>query len=209
MDGSLIQDHYKVTKAQPVLYAERLLNLGDKYATVRILKLTRERRQMDKIFQKIIDKNFSDLKGTTVDASIPVPQSLINELIEAALKVNKSSASVRATVQPQNRVSLDVKTTVLPWPLNLKLKLDRSVDLASFASPKLRAWMENNRLLGSMGSLFNALPAGIKLYGDQVVIDLGAFLRTPEQKQILELVKSIGIRTEPGKLVLDVKAEVS
>ena len=56
--------------------------------------------------------------------------------------------------------------------------------------------------------MFNALPEGIKLYGDQVVIDLGAFLRTPEQKRILELIKSIVILTEPGKLILDVKAEV-
>ena len=85
MDGSLIQDHHKVMKAQPVPFAERLLNLGDKYATVRILKLTHERRQMDKIFQKRIDKNFADLKGATVDASIPVSQSLINEWIEASL----------------------------------------------------------------------------------------------------------------------------
>jgi hypothetical protein len=69
--------------------------------------------------------------------------------------------------------------------------------------------MENNRLLGSLGSLFNALPEGIKLYGDQVVIDLGAFLRTPEQKRFLTLVKSIGIRTEAGKLILDVRAEVN
>jgi hypothetical protein len=163
---------------------------------------------MEKIFQRIIDENFQEIKGATVDASIPVPESLINELLADSLKGNKRLASVRASVQPQNRLSLDVKTTLLPWPLNLKLKLDMSVDLASYSSPKLRAWMENNRLLGSLGSLFNAMPEGIKLYGDQVVVDLGAFLRTPEQKRILALVKSIGIRTETGRLILDVRAEV-
>jgi hypothetical protein len=163
---------------------------------------------MDKIFQKIINNNFSDLQGATVDASIPIPQTLINELIDAALKGNKNVSSVRASVQPQNRISLDVKTTLLPWPLNLKLKLDTSVDLASYSSPKIRAWMENNRLLGSLGSLLNALPQGIKLYGDQVVIDLGAFLRTPEQRRILELIRAVGIRTETGKLILDVKVKI-
>jgi hypothetical protein len=165
-------------------------------------------RRMDKIFQKIINSNFSDLKGTTVDASIPVPQALVNELIEAALKGNKNVASIRASVYAQDRVSLDVKTTLLPWPLNLKLKLDKSVDLASYSSPKIRAWMENNRLLGSLGSLFNALPEGIKLYGAQVVIDLGVFIRTPEQKRIIELIKSVGISTKAGTLILDVKIEV-
>lgn len=163
---------------------------------------------MDKIFQKIINNNFSDLQGTTIDASIPVPQSLINELLDAVLKGNKNIASVRASVHPQNRISLDVKTTLLPWPLNLKLKLDTSVDLASYSSPKLRAWMENNRLLGSLGSLFNALPPWIKLYGDQVVIDLGPFLQTSEQKRILKLIKAVRIRTGSGKVILDVRVEV-
>lgn len=144
-----------------------------------------------------------------MDANIPIPQSLINELIETSLKGNKNVDSVRVSVHPQNRISADIKTTVIPWPLNLKLKLDKEVDLASYSSPKIRAWMENNRLLGSLGSLFNALPEGIKLYGDQVVIDLGAFLRKPEQKQLLSLVKSVGIRTEEGKVILNAKIEVN
>lgn len=164
---------------------------------------------MDKIFQRITRNNFSDLKGTTVDASIPIPQSLINEIIETSLKGNKNIASVRVSVHTQNRVSADIKTTLIPWPLNLKLKLDKEVDFASYSSPKIRAWMENNRLLGSLGSLFNALPQGIKLYGDQVVIDLGAFLRESEQRRLLSLVKSVGIRTETGKVILDAKIEVN
>ena len=163
---------------------------------------------MDKLFQKIIRNNFSDLKGTIVDASVPVPQSLINELLVDVLKGNKNIASVQISIHAQNKIFLNVKTTLLPWPLKLDLKLDKSVDFASYSSPKIRAWMENNRLLGSLGSLFNALPEGIKLYGDQLVIDLGAFFRTPEQRQLLSLVKSVGIRTEVGKVILDAKIEV-
>lgn len=163
---------------------------------------------MDKILRRIVDNNFSDLKGTMVDASIPVPQSLINELVQAALRGNRNIASIHISIQRDNRVSADVKTTLLPWPLSLKLKLDSSVDLASYSSPKMRAWLENNRLLGSLGSLFNALPPGIKLYGNQVVVDLGSFLRAPEQKKLLELVRSAGIRTETGTLILDVKLKV-
>jgi hypothetical protein len=37
---------------------------------------------MDEIFEKTIGNEFSDLKGLTVDASIPVRQHIINELIE-------------------------------------------------------------------------------------------------------------------------------
>ena len=163
---------------------------------------------MDKIFQRLLETNFSDLRGTTVAASIPLSQSLINELVREALKGNRTIAPLQLYIHPQNRVSLDMKTTLLPWPLNLKLRLDTSVDLASYSSPKIRAWLENNRLLGSLGSLFNALPEGIRLYGNQAVVDLGAFLRTPDQKRFLSLVKSVDIRTEDSRVILDVQAAV-
>jgi hypothetical protein len=163
---------------------------------------------MDQVFQRIVDSNFSELKGSVVDASIPVPQVLINELIEAALREEKTIKSCRVSVYAENRVSVDLKTTLLPWPLNLKLKLDKSVDFASYSSPKIRAWMENNRLLASLGSMFNALPEGIKIYGNQLVVDLEAFLRPPGQKRLLDLVKSVEIKTEEGKVILDARMRI-
>ena len=60
-----------------------------------------------------------------------------------------------------------------------------------------------------VGSLFNALPEGVRLYGNQIVIDLGYFLRTPEQRGVLELVKSVGITTEQGKVILAIDVEVN
>ena len=161
---------------------------------------------MDKIFQKIIDNKFSDLKGLAVEASVPVPQYIVNELIEVALQGNKNIEYCQVSVGGQNRVSVKLKTIMLPWPLDLKLKLFKSVDLAR--SPRIRASLENNLLLGKLGSFFKALPEGIKLYGDQVVVDIGLFLRTPEQKRIFDLIKSAEINTEAGKVILDVKIRV-
>jgi hypothetical protein len=161
---------------------------------------------MDEIFQKIIDNNFSDLKGLAADASIPVPQNIINEIIEAALQGNKNIESCRVSIGGQNRITVKLKTTILPWPLDLRLKLFKSVDLAR--SPRIRASLENNLLLGKLGSIFKALPEGIKLYDSQVVVDIGAFLSTPEQRRILGLIKSAEINTEEGKLILDVHVRV-
>src|SRR6266498_4332291 len=163
---------------------------------------------MDKIFQKLIDSNFSDLKGLSVDATVPVPQYLVNEILAAALEGNKNIESCQVSIHEQNRVSANVKTTLLPWSLNLKLKLDKSVDFASFSSPKIRAWLENNILLGRLGSFFNALPEGIKLYGSQIVIDITSFLQTPDQRRMLDFVKSVEIQTEEGKVILDAKIEI-
>jgi hypothetical protein len=187
-----------------------LLNFKNKCATVLVFCLIDGSEYiMEKVFQRIIANHFSELKGTTVDASIPVPQDLINEIIKESLRGNKTIQSAQVSVHRQNQVAANLKTSLIPWPLNLKLKLDRSVDFASYGSPKIRAWMENNRLLGSLGSLFNALPEGVKLYGDQVVLDLGVFLRAPEQKQMLELVKAVDIQTEEGRMIFDVKIEIT
>ncbi|HSL28822.1 MAG TPA: hypothetical protein VK900_06440 [Anaerolineales bacterium] len=163
---------------------------------------------MDQIFKRILGHNFSELKGSTVLASIVLPESLINEILRSALQGNNNIESLQIAIHPQNRVALSVKTALLPWSLQLKLKIDRSIDLASYSSPKLRAWMENNRWLGTLGSLFDALPEGTKLFGNQIVVDLAAFLPSPEHKPMLDLVKSVDIRTEPSTVILDVKAAV-
>jgi|GEM_PF-1207965 len=196
--------------AQPLL-AERFAVSKWRRESVSVRKLHLQKESarmdsMDEIFQKLINSNFSDLKGLTVDASIPVPQTMINEIIEVALQGNKNIEYCRVSIGGQNRVSVKLKTTMLPWPLDLKLKLFMSVDLAR--SPRIRASLENNLLLGKLGSFFKALPEGIKLYGDQVVLDIGSFLRTPEQRRILDLIKSAEINTEAGKVILDLKVKV-
>lgn len=161
---------------------------------------------MDKILQKLIDNNFLDLRGLRIDASIPVPEQLVNEMIEAALQGNQNIEYCRLTIGGQNRVSVLLKTTLLPWPLDLKLKLFREIDLTR--SPRIRATLENNLLLGKLGSFFNVLPEGIKLYGNQVVLDIKSVLATPEQQRYLDLIKSAEISTEAGKVILDVQVKV-
>lgn len=161
---------------------------------------------MEKIFRKLIEDNFSELAGARVDASIPVPEHLINELIAVSLEGNKSITYCRVSIGGQNRVSVTLKTPLWPWPLHLQLKLFHSVDLAG--SPKIRAFLENNVFLGKLGAFFKALPAWIKMYQDQVIIDLGQFVQAPEQEKMLERVRSVELTTEPAKIIFDIKIEV-
>ena len=160
---------------------------------------------MDKIFQKIIANNFSDLKGLTADVSIPVRQQLINEIIETALQGNKNIDSCQVSIGGQNRVSVNLRAILLPWPLNLKLRLDKSVDFTD--SPKIWASLENNLLLGTLVSFFKGLPKGINISGNQVIVDIGSFLR-PQERKYLDLIKSAEINTEEGKVILDARVEV-
>ncbi len=163
---------------------------------------------MEAIFQKIIGNDFSDIAGLRANASIPLSQSLINEILAVVLEGDEIIQACQVSIHEQNRVSVYLKMSLWPWPLDLSLKLDKSVDYASFSSPKMRMWLENHRVLGRLGSLFNTLPPWARIYGSQVVIDLAFFPRRPEQRRFLSLVKSIQVRTEEGKAILDVKIEV-
>jgi len=161
---------------------------------------------MDEIFRKLIDSNFSDLAGLTVDASVPVPEQLLNELIESALRGNKNIRECHASIHDRNNVSVNLKTPLWLWPINLKLQLESSVDFTS--SPKIRASLENKAFLGKLAILFKALPDGVNIHRDQIIVDVQSFLNTPEQKKILDLFKSIEIRTEQAKVIFDIKLKV-
>ena len=171
------------------------------------MRLAVEFYSMDEVFRRILGNNFADLNGLIIAASIPVPEYLINEMIAITLKGNRNITYGRVTIRPQNRVSVDLRTPLLPLTLNLKLRLEESVELGG--SPKIRAWLENNVLLGKLGSFFDIFPAGIKMYGNQIVIDIGTFLQSPEQKRLLGLIKAVEIQTMEGKVILAVKIEAS
>ena len=161
---------------------------------------------MDNIFRTLVDDNFSDLVGLTVDASIPVPEHMINEIIHASLLGNKNISAIQVSIGGQNKISAFIKTPLWLWPINIKLKLERTVDI--IGSPMVRASLENNVFLGQLGSLFKALPKGINIRGNQVIIDVRSLLETLEQRRILDLVKFIEIRTEQAKLILDFKIKI-
>jgi len=161
---------------------------------------------MGEIFRKLIDSNFSDLTGLTVDASVPVLEQIVNEVIESALRGNKNIRECHVSIHDRNKVSVNLKTPLWLWSINLKLQLEGAVDFTG--SPKFKIWLENHILLGKLGSLFKALPAGVIIQSKQVIVDIQSFLETPEQRKKLELVKSVQVRTEPGKVIFDIKISV-
>lgn len=153
-----------------------------------------------------MESNFSELAELSVQASIPMPEPLINEFIEDALHGNKNINDCRISIFSQNRISVDLKAAVWPWPINLRVQLESPIDLTG--SPKIKARLENHGILGKLGSVLQAFPNGVIMEGDQVIIDVAAFLKTPQQRMLLALVQWVQISTESGKMILDVKIEV-
>lgn len=161
---------------------------------------------MEEILQRLLNNNFSELTGLTVDASIPLPELLLNELVGSTLEGNKTITELYIAIHSANKIAVNLKTPLWPLPINLKLRVEPSVDFTNGA--RVKASLENFALLGKLGAIFKAFPQGITMEDDQVIIDVQSFLKEPEQRKWLKLVKSIEIKTEEARITFDVKVAV-
>ena len=158
---------------------------------------------MDTLFERLSKLDDSELAGFVVNASITIPESLINEIVAAELGESKMVSYCRLSIEPKNRVDVHLKTTLWPWPLTLKLRLFRSIDLSH--SFTIRAFLENHVLLAKFGSLLNALPSEIRFYRDQVSVDIEALIKESHQKRFLDLLREVNIQTDAGQVTLDLQ----
>ncbi len=161
---------------------------------------------MEEILQRLLKDNFSELAGLTVDASIPLPEGLVNEFIGSALQGNKNITEIYIAIHSANKIAINLKTPLWPLPIQLKLRLEPSVDFTNGA--RIRASLENFALLGKVGAIFNAFPQGITLEDDQIIIEVQSFLKEPSQRHWLKLIHSMEITTEEARITFDIKAAV-
>jgi hypothetical protein len=161
---------------------------------------------MNTILQRLIKDNFSELAGLTVDASIPLSEHLVNELIQSELQGNKNITECYVAIHSGNKITVNLQTVLWPWPVNLKLRVEPFVDVKN--NQRIKASLENFVLLGKLGALFKAFPQGITTEDDQIILDLGHLLKTPEQRKWLTLIKSVEIRTEEAKMTIDIKITI-
>jgi hypothetical protein len=162
---------------------------------------------MEEILQRLLNENFSELRGLTVDASIPFPEQLVNEFVGSALQGNKTVTELYIAIHSANKIAVNLKTSPWPLPIQIKLRLEPSVDFAN--GPRVRASLENFALLGKLGAIFKAFPPGITLEDDQIIVDIGSFLKDPQQRKWLELIQSMQIHTEEARITFDVKVAVA
>jgi hypothetical protein len=143
---------------------------------------------------------------------IPVARSLVNAVIEQALK-GRNAPVKTIDVQPRDGDRMDVIVGVT-WPFVPVLTVGVTIERqpAFPASPIL---VLHWSLLGAVGALasrflkgFDRLPPGIKLEGEFVVLDLPVLAAGSPAAAALPFVKSLQIHTEEGRLVLEADLEI-
>ena len=167
---------------------------------------------VSELLTSLQSSGFRDIAGSRASARIPVSRSLVNRLVAQALQ--GTSAPLREVdVRPHAGDQFDLVLT-LSWPFVPPLKVAVTVaqQPAFPASPVLVfRWS----LLGALGALasrviasLDRLPAGIRLDGDRLLIDLPVVAARGPAATLLPYVKTLQLHTIDERIVLDVELEI-
>jgi hypothetical protein len=155
---------------------------------------------------------FRDLAGSRASARIPVSRSLVNRVVAQMLQ--ETSTPVREVdVRPHDGDEFDLVIT-LSWPFVPRLRVGvivaRQPELP--ASPVLVfRWS----LLGVVGILasrviasLDRLPAGIRLDGDRLMLDVAVLAARGPAATLLPYLNKLELHTFDDRIVLDVDLEI-
>jgi hypothetical protein len=154
---------------------------------------------------------FPGFTGAHVAAFIPVSADLLNELIAQALPAGGHVSEVQVDPQAGNAVRVRVRIAVpLIPPLTVTLLIERQPRFPD--SPVLVLRLASSRLtvLARAASRFlEALPPGLRMEDDLVLIDIAELLRQRGAIAWLQHVQELEITTAPGAVLVSVRASVN
>jgi hypothetical protein len=167
---------------------------------------------VSELLTSLQSSGFREIAGSRASAQIPFSRSLVNRVVAQALR--GTSTPVREVdVRPHDGDEFDVVLT-LSWPFVPPLKMAVSVaQQPQFpASPVLVfRWS----LLGAVGALasrviasLDRLPAGIRLDGDRLLVDIPVTAGHGPAETLWPLVKKLELHTIDERVVLDVALEI-
>lgn len=163
------------------------------------------------LFARQRDRGFADLTGAQAVVSLPVSDRLLNEILTETLPSSAPVRDVQLTSRPGNRIGVRFKigaAAFLP-PVNLTLVIERQPDLPRSAVLGLR--MEVGGLLSLAGPalrFLDALPPGIRVEQDRILVDLAKLLAERGFSEMLEYAEEIQVTTTSGAVVVGVRARV-
>ncbi len=160
----------------------------------------------------LTSSGFRDIAGSRVSARIPVSRALLNRVVADALQGTTTpvrSVDIRPRAGDEFEVFIAVSWPFIP-PLKVIFVVERQPQFP--ASPMLvLRWS----FLGAMGTLvsrlvasFDRLPAGVRLDGNRVVLDIPT-LAGPEGAALLPALRSLEIHTLEDRAVFDIELEIS
>jgi hypothetical protein len=151
---------------------------------------------------------FPAFEGAEGGLRLPVPDRLVTEAIAHRLSPPVPVRELDLRAEPGNQFVVRLKPALLP-PLALRFQIDRQPELPH--SPVLVLRLARQGLAALAGPLVRvlpALPAGIRMDGDRILVDLATLLRRHGAADVLDYLSELEIATDAGRFVVSVRAAV-
>ena len=168
--------------------------------------------QLLHIVEGLRRSGFRELAGARVTATIPIGEQLLNEAIAASLPRSGALREVSVHPRADNRLGVRIKLArpeFLP-PITATVIIERQPELPHLPSIAFRVTGIAGllALAGPFFSLGSMLPAGVRLDGDLLTVDLAAVLAQRGQQEWLAYLERLRVTSEPGRLLVDADMRV-
>jgi hypothetical protein len=158
-------------------------------------------------------RGFADLAGSRATVDLAIPQALINQAVAGALTGSEGRLrAVTVAIHPDYRFHLDLQLSRGFIPsIPVEAVIDRQPELPGSPVIVFR-WRLLLRglaaLAGSAASFFKVLPAGVRMEGDNLFLDLRPLLDRAGASDLLPLLSELSISTREGLLDVHLVARV-
>jgi hypothetical protein len=155
---------------------------------------------------------FPDLRGAEASATIPIADRLINELIWNALPKDRPVHDLQIHAEAGDRLTLRVQlsgSALLPT-LSVTLAIDEQPALPQRPVLTLRVLGIPKLLMlaGGLGRVRDALPPGVTIEAERILLNLDAMLKHQGQADLLQYLTSLTVSTRDNVVVVAIRARI-
>jgi hypothetical protein len=166
-------------------------------------------RQFIDILLRQHAEGFPGFTGAHVAAFIPISASVLNELIARTLPSSAPLSDLQIEPEAGNTIRVHLRITPLIPPITVTLLIERQPELPDSPLLVLRLASSGLTVLARAASrFFDALPPGMRMENDLIVVDIAELLRQRGAGDWLQYIKALEITTAPGALLVSVRGSV-
>jgi hypothetical protein len=150
--------------------------------------------------------DLATFSGAQLAGEIPLTDELVNHLIAERLAGHPQVAAVRVHAQEEDTLAVEVvpRARLLP-AMRIVARIERQPEFPQQPFLILRWSMPAAGALAMFAapvvSYFRALPPGIRLDADRIVVDVRELLRSRGFEDVIGFIRRLAVHTRPGALV--------
>jgi hypothetical protein len=154
-------------------------------------------------------RGFAGLAGSRVDGLLPVRQALVDAVLARVPRWPAPVEGLEVHIEAGNRIHVSAAIRVLGFRTRVRLPLRL---VPAMENGYVRLVMEGRSFVTSavswVGPMLGQLPAGIRLEGQHIVVDVRQFADRLGAADLAALLVSASFRSEDGVLWIDARAAV-